>query len=465
MFQRINVIVCALLFFGIGLYLIVAKRESGFIDSENRNHAEFPSFSLSSYFKGKYTDGIVNYYTDTIPGRERMRSTVGKLTSHFGIRTDNVEVFGSGVQGEKETLNEDEQPATSQVTVYTGTRASSSVTSTTTAINSSADPSVSVSTTEASSTTTTAMTTKQRTEIADEGEILNNIIVSGRGTPNVRAMPQFGGKFEMGKKFAEVLNEYKEMVGPTVNVYNLTAPLSSGFYMPSNFQGKFSDQHDSIKNIGLSLRGVINVDVFDTLEAHKDEYIYFRTDHHWTPLGAYYAAQKFAEAAAVPFPDLSTYEEHHTDNFCGTMYGYTNYLEDLKTYPDTYYYWKPTNQYTIRYFDDAFTNPKDGSLFYDWAHGVNTYATILGGDKNIAEIETDVQNDRTLVLIKNSYGNAMVPFFVGSFHKIYVVDFRYVKVPMQQFFQQVGATDVLFGLAMHSCYTQKHISAIKEIMK
>ena len=147
------------------------------------------------------------------------------------------------------------------------------------------------------------------------------------------------------------------------------------------------------------------------------------------------------------------------------MYGYTNYLEDLKQYPDTYYYYKPTNQYTIRYYDDAFRNPKDGSLFYDWAHGVNTYSTILGGDVNIAEIETDVQNGRTLVLIKNSYGNAMVPYFVDSFQKIYVVDFRYVKIGMQDFFQRVGATDVLFGVAISSCYTKQHINAIEEIMR
>ncbi|MBQ8921713.1 MAG: hypothetical protein IJ060_06085 [Oscillospiraceae bacterium] len=465
-FQRINVVVCTLLFFGIGLYLVIAKRTSGFVDSENRNRAEFPSFTLSSYFSGKYADGIVDYYTDTIPGRERMRSSVSRFTSHFGFRTNDVEVYGNTVQGEKETISEEEKAVTSKVTVYTGTQPTTTTTTTSVSSDASGDTTAPASeTTEMTTTTTAPITTKARTVMQDEGEILNNVIVSGRGTPNVRAMSMFGGKFETGKRYAEVLNAYKEMVGPTVNVYNLSAPLASAYYMPKNMENQFSDQHDCIENIGLSLRDVINVDVFDTLQAHKDEYIYFRTDHHWTTLGAYYAAQKFAEEAAVPFADLSTFEQHQTDNFCGTMYGYTNYLEDLKQYPDTYYYYKPTNQYTIRYYDDAFRNPKDGSLFYDWAHGVNTYSTILGGDVNIAEIETDVQNGRTLVLIKNSYGNAMVPYFVGSFQKIYVVDFRYVKIGMQDFFQRVGATDVLFGVAISSCYTKQHINAIEEIMR
>lgn len=473
-FQAVNASVCALLLFGIGLFLLIAKRQHGFIDSENRNRAEFPSFSVGSYFSGDYTDGIVRYYTDTIPGREKMRSAANRITAHFGFQKDDVSFYGNTVQLEKETLSEDDSAVTSKVTVYIATRTTTTTTDTETTSVSSEDQSSessgsgtssTTSATTGETTTTTAMTTKVRTQMADEGEILNNIIVSGRGTPNVRAMPMFGGRFDIGKRYAEVLNKYKEMVGPTVNVYNLSAPLSSAFYMPSNLANKFSDQHDCIKNIGNNLKDVINVDVFDTLESHKDEYIYYRTDHHWSTLGAYYAAQKFAEEAAVPFADLSTYEKKQTDNFCGTMYGYTKYLEDLKTYPDTYYYYKPSNQYSVRYFNDSFQKPQESTLFFEWAKGVNCYSTVLGGDKNIAEITTDVGNGRTLVIIKNSYGNALVPYFVGSFEKIYVVDFRYVKVGMKDFFKQIGATDVLFGMAISSCYTNQHINAIEEIMK
>ena len=59
----------------------------------------------------------------------------------------------------------------------------------------------------------------------------------------------------------------------------------------------------------------------------------------------------------------------------------------------------------------------------------------------------------------------MLRYCVGSFQKIYVVDFRYVKIGMQDFFQRVGATDVLFGVAISSCYTKQHINAIEEIMR
>lgn len=445
LFSLIQTVLCVVMLFGIGISLVTKERASGFIESENRNLAEFPKFSLRSYFSGDYTDGIVTYYTDTIPAREQLRSVANRVTAHFGIRRDDLSFFGDAAVGERESLSDEEKAATSKVTVYTGTR-----------------PAV----TTATETVTEPIQTKERTEIPDDGEIINSsVIVSGRGTPEVRAMPMFGGMFEIGRRYAEVLNEYKEMVGDTVNIYNMSIPLASAFYMPKNLEGWYSDQHECITNIGLSLNNVINVDVFETLSAHTDEYIFLRTDHHWQPLGAYYAAQQFAEEAAVPFTPLSEMEECVKENFCGTMYMYTGYLEELQTYPDTYYYYRPQNDYTISYYDGTFSNPQESTLFFDWAEGVNTYSTILGGDLNIAEIKTDVGNGRTLVVIKNSYGNALVPFLVGSFEKIYVVDFRYVQVGMEDFFTRVGATDVLFGMAISSCYTSEHINAIREIMR
>ena len=458
LFALINAAACLLMLFVTGFVLLVGKRASGFIQSENRNLAEFPSFSLKTYFSGEYTDGIVNYYTDTIPTREKLRAAANKFTEKFGIHSNDVAVYGSGGTAEKESLDESEKAMTNNVTVYIATKAPE--TTETTALT---DENAAVNTEP--EMTEAPLETKVRTEVPAEGEIVNSsIIVSGKGTPEVRAMPMFGGLFENGRYYADVLNQYKQMVGNTVNVYNMSVPLSSAYYMPKNLESQFSDQHDCIQNIGLALNGVINVDIYPALYDHADEYIYFRTDHHWQPLGAYYAAKEFAKLASVPFVDLKDYEHCEKTNFCGTMYGYTNYLEDLQTYPDTFYYYKPKNQYTIRYFDETFANPEDGELFYDWATGVNTYSTILGGDLNIAEIKTDVHNGRTLVVIKNSYGNALVPFFVGSFEKVYVVDFRYVQIGMQDFFRRVGATDVLFGMAISSCYTPEHIAAIQEIM-
>ena len=451
-FNFINAAICILMVFGVGIALVVMKRDSGFIESENRNLAEFPSFSLSSWFKGDFTGGIVNYYTDTIPGREKLRSLSKTFTDLFGIKSDDVDIINNtGSKTENEKVDEEKKATTTKATVYTGPRE----TTTTTEVPAGNDS-------EPASETTLA--TKKKLEVPNEGEMLNSVIVTGKGTPEVRAMSIFGGIFDIGTRYANVLNNYKQMVGETVNIYNMSVPLASAYYTPKNMEGIYSDQHECIENIGVSLNNVINVDVFDTLHDHADEYIYFRTDHHWQPLGAYYAAQQFAQEAQVPFPDISTYEKKTIEDFTGSMYGYTNYLEDLKTWPDLLTYYKPTNQYTVTYYDETFSNPYEGSLFFEDNEWTQNYSVILGGDMNIAEIKTDVGNGRTLVLIKNSYGNALVPFFVGSFEKIYVVDFRYVLVGMNDFFKKVGATDVLFGMAIFSCYSDDHVSMIENLM-
>ena len=81
-FNMINSVLCILVIFGVGASLIFMHRESGFINSENRNLAKFPQFSLSSYLSGEYTEGITEYYTDTIPNREKLK----KFSSvFFGI--------------------------------------------------------------------------------------------------------------------------------------------------------------------------------------------------------------------------------------------------------------------------------------------------------------------------------------------------------------------------------------------
>lgn len=130
---------------------------------------------------------------------------------------------------------------------------------------------------------------------------------------------------------------------------------------------------------------------------------------------------------------------------------------------DTFTYYKPSNEYTTTYYDDAFISGTEGDLFFDWVEGVGCYSVFMGGDTQITEIKTDVGNGRCLVLIKDSYGNALVPFFVGSFEKIYVVDFRYAEIGMKELFEKVGATDILFGMSISSGYTPGQIEAIEGI--
>ena len=78
----------------------------------------------------------------------------------------------------------------------------------------------------------------------------------------------------------------------------------------------------------------------------------------------------------------------------------------------------------------------------------------------IAELDTDCTNGRTLVIFKDSFGNALVPFLTHSFSKIYVCDFRYFDLNAIDFIENVGATDVLFAVSIAAAHTESHINAI-----
>ncbi|MBR6872652.1 MAG: hypothetical protein IKN17_03985 [Ruminococcus sp.] len=467
-FSFLNAALCILIVFGAGIALLVMKRESGVVETENRMYAEMPSFNLKTWFSGEFTEGVTTYYTDTIPNRESLKGFSDTFSNLFGINIGDVKVVGDVPGGKKETLDDnDKNKQTSKVTLYTGP-AEKETEQTTPAGDDSAGEAVPGTT--PSQTTSVSLETKKHIEVPDEGEWAGNVVITGSGS-SVRAMPAFYGLFDVGADYASVLNQYKTALGDKVNVFNLYCPLASAYYMPKNMADQFTDQHEAIINVGNHLQNVINVDVYETLANHADEYIYSRTDHHWQPLGAYYAMSKFVEDAGLAdtWKDLSTYEKCVIDGFVGTMYAFSNNNQEIWNNPETMTYYKPDNndQLEVNYWDSTFSyinENKGHSLFFDWVSGQNCYGCTLGDDLDICEIKTPVKNGRVLVILKDSYANATVPFLTHSFEKIYVADFRYVNVSMVQFAKSVGATDFCLTVSISGGHTQTHIDRIRADM-
>lgn len=445
----VNVIVCCTIFFGLGLFLLFCNRQKGFISSENRNLAEKPKLKVSTVLDGSYFSDLTKWYTDTIPGREELKPVSSKFNNLFGIHMDDVKISNGGLAPtKKETLDPEKAVTTTEVTINTDFT----------------NKSTEVTTTKKKKKSTTTEELAEVPEVLDDGEWIGSVIVSGKGK-DVRAMSAFNGTFAAGEFYAQTINKYKADLGDSVNVYTMNMPSAGAYYMPKNLADQFTSQHDCITNIGNNLDGIVNIDVYNALAKHVKEYIYSRTDHHWQPLGAYYAAQVFAEKAKFDFPDLSTYEECKIDNFVGTMYAYSDYDEELNQNPDTFIYHKPDNinNITTYNYDEWFGGKTEGMLFHEYASGINCYSCILGTDDIIAEIDTDVHNGRKLVIIKDSFGNALVPYLTHGFEKIYVLDFRFFQLNAVDFVEQVGATDLLFAVSLGAAHTEGHVNMIGNI--
>lgn len=457
-FQIINVGVVMIVALAIMLCLYLFERTTGVSDYEKRELATFPEFSLSSYVDGSFTSGITNYFTDTVPNRDNLKRLCNKFKGLLGISQDGQSIINSGGSDIKHEEFKGEVTTTSH-TIYIpslstdDTSSSTSQTTTTTAPQ-----------TSPSETTTT--TKKDNNNNNQGGETLSNgILVINKGTENVMAMELYGGGFDAGKKYANILNSYKkdlaERLDGKVNVYAMCIPMAVAYYLPDNFKDNSASIPDNILNINSYLDGVISIDAYNALKSHTDEYIYSRTDHHWQPLGAYYAAQEFAKTAMVDFPDLSEYEEKTKTDFVGTLYGYSSDSELLDN-PDTFTYYVPQNNYTTYNYNSDLSGKTSGYLLHEYASGTNTYSMFLGDDKHVVQVDTDVKNGRTLVVFKDSFGNALIPFLTSSFEHIYVVDYRYCDFNAVDFCVDVSATDVLFATSMFTNTSSAKVPTFEE---
>ena len=256
-----------------------------------------------------------------------------------------------------------------------------------------------------------------------------------------------------GENYAAYLNEFKEKVGMNVNVYSMVVPTAGAYYMPAGYEDYNASHRDSINNIANHLVNVINIDAYSALEQHTSEYIYTRTDHHWQPLGAYYAAKAFCEVAQTPVKELSTYTTEVIEGFVGTMYAFTDYNERIKNDPDVFTYYIPSTDYTATYYTTDFQIDEAvsgyTSIFVEQPVS-GAYSTFMGGDMKIVKIETENKNGRKLCVFKDSYGNAEIPFYIDSFEEIYVCDVRYFDLYAPDFVADNGITDVLFTMCTFS---------------
>jgi len=443
-FASANIIYSAIFFGAITVSMLVLPRSTTSL-IEQRELTKFPEFTYEAFINGDYTEGVAEYYNDTVPYRDELKKLAASIKSVYGVELGGAEIHGQLVAITEESEDEPEEiPAVATVTSVSSvpkTEASEKNT------DSPPETTTAVSTTTTSATTTTTVATeKPLNEIAD-GVITNGQVVIKLSDGHYWGISLFGGG--KGKTYAQALNRFSEELGDDVQIYSMVVPTAGEFYLPDQYDAYNASHQKSVESINSQLNEkIIAVDAISALWQHTSEPIYTRTDHHWQALGAYYAAEAFAKAANVPFAALDTYTEVVKDGYVGTMYMYTE-STSLMGDPEQFVYYKPNNDYTVYYYDTAYNFDYNFPLFVDMPIG-SSYSTFMGGDAKIVRIETDVKNGRKLLIFKDSYGNAEVPFYTGSFEEIYVCDMRYFDLNAAEFIRNEGITDLLFTMCTFS---------------
>lgn len=257
---------------------------------EKRELATFPEFSWQRLFDGSFTRDVSSWFSDSEPYRDRFMALSMAVKDRERLilsAEDNVTFHAAEEtpqEGEKQTVVEEEQNAENRELAEYKNK----------------------------------VTAEANSKFSHAG-----IMVIGTGK-NVRALMAYGGGPKMGTPYAEIANEYQKKLGNDVQVYCMVIPTAIEFYCPDKARKSTKSQRLTINNIYGHLSPQVKaVDIYTTLGEHASEPIYLRTDHHWSPLGAFYAVKAFAKVAGVPFKDLDSYEQHVIHNFVGSMYGFS----------------------------------------------------------------------------------------------------------------------------------------------
>lgn len=417
----------------VGLFfvgIVVSRPE--YSESEKRPLAKRPAPQMLTVMNGKFFTDLNKWFSDTFPYREELLSLEAGIEDYYGVG-------GEAYYGNKASVVEDTIPETAESLApvilmespeETGEAPTETVNEFEELIETNADGTLKVDTTP-----------KENVEIA--GEQAGNIYVNDNKGYEIFYYNQGGSV-----KYASVINTVKALF-PETNVYDMLVPNSFGVELDPSLQeelgsGNMPDAFNYIYS--LMDPAIHRISVFDTMVAHKDEYIYFNTDHHWTALGAYYAYRDFCKEKGIEPHELSEFPYVDYQGFYGTFYFATNRSEQLKANPDHVEAWIPlgTNDAIITVETGEVKSSKVVNDVTE-ANAGRKYNCFINGDNPFTQITNPhITDGSSCVLVKESYGNAFVPFLVDHYENVYVVDYRYYKGNLSDFITGHGINDIIF---------------------
>ncbi len=248
----------------------------------------------------------------------------------------------------------------------------------------------------------------------------------------------------------ELLKKYPEtkiMLVPTAdNILTDKLPSHAVYFNERAFMDTvITELSNRLGNTFNNNTSVINL--FDTLSSHSNEYIYYKTDHHWTSLGAYYAYLEWTKALDIqPFNYNLQNMQTVTSDFKGTLHSKIN----LNTKTDEISIFSETHDNVVSVTYD--NNTSNNSLYEDkYLTGKNKYGYFLDDNHALIEINTEASNDKTLFIIKDSYANSFIPLLTPHYEKIYVIDLRYYKTGLIDFMNSCNANGNMDTLILYNC--------------
>ena len=395
--------------------------------SEKRNLAEFPEFSLEALADGSYFDGITLWFSDTFPGRENwisLSTGIAGLHGHSEITIQGELGDNDAIPVETVQMQVPEEMDSQQVENET--------------------PDVTSPQQEQETVPQETQAQEWGGVNAEEYEISNSAVVQIGDT----AFNVLGFTKHYSDQYVDLVNRFANaMEEKGVQVISCIAPTAIGILVEPEYLELFQSapQSEMLEYLQSNMNdNIVKVDTVSELLKHNNEYLFFRTDHHWTALGAYYAYVAFCDTMGYEAAPLDSFREWNQGDFKGSIYYQAKYPKRLKV--DEVIAYVPED-------DIVCTNSKDGWTFYDteliadrttWAIDCRYLCFLSGGTTITKIVNNDLPDAPNCVVVIDSFGNAFAPFLTQHYNTIYTIDYRkYKAMDLQQFCEQNDIDQVI----------------------
>ena len=440
----------------LGIVLPLRPTESAL---EKRELAKFPEFSLSGMLDGSYFSGISTWYADSFPMRDAWMKGNDLIKDAYGVRTNQVSVASNTGDEIPDIPVRQTQPAPQEQAP--AAEPGETMAPVTSEAQTGADmvQEVPPATTEEAIPEVPVFTPLEAQKI-DSYCVIGDTIY-GMYFFNTQA----------ANTYTATLSRVAAELKGSAKVYSILAPLSEAFYLNDELRKEYEPdwknegQAQAYYDASFS-EDVVSVPVYDTLMHHRDEYIYFRTDHHWSGLGAYYAYSAWAHEKGIEPHALDEYEEKVFPGFLGSYYSVVKSPE-IEANPDTVHAYVPLTCKTMTMHE------KDGDIL-QWniisdvsnSQAGSKYLCFTGGDNPLSYIENpNVTTGDVCVVIKDSYGNSVIPFLADHYQYLYWFDYRHYTGNIMQFIKEHNVRDVIFITGLEPDSDKTYMERLSDLLK
>ncbi|MFZ2537599.1 MAG: DHHW family protein [Oscillospiraceae bacterium] len=246
---------------------------------------------------------------------------------------------------------------------------------------------------------------------------------------NVEAINKFA------KKYSGIIDTQMMLVPTALEFYKVNAPPMA----------KVFDQTAYIKTVYDKLETVTTTDAYSSLASSTDDYIFYRTDHHWTSYGSYVGYSTLAKSLGLKPATIDMFNiEHASHDFLGTLYSKIIYGEKLVDNIDLYHYAQGDVVTDVIKYTDKNTQTYPSIFFKENLEIKDKYTVFLGENSPVVKIKTSVTNGKKIIIFKDSYAHSLMQFLPLHYEEILLVDLRYLHKPIEEYAKVTDYEQALF---------------------